>query len=106
MFSFEHTCQDSKTLVTFTGDLDIEATEILEDEVMPLLSGRPEIEIDFSGVPFVDSSGIGLLITLITHVRENSGCVVITNVSSDVQQIFSLLQLSEILGHDVFIDLK
>jgi anti-anti-sigma factor len=101
---FAYTCseQGARTVVLCSGDLDVEATETIEEELIPKVSGGKEVELDFSDVPFVDSSGIGLLLSLITSVRANGNSIVVKNVSEDVQMVFSLLQLPEIVGHGVF----
>jgi anti-anti-sigma factor len=105
MFSYEIKQQGAKTIVTLDGDLDIDVTEIMEDEIAPALSGSSLIHIDFSAVAFVDSSGIGLLITLIRDIHEAGHTVLIVNVSVEVMYVFSMLQLQEIVGHDVFADI-
>jgi anti-anti-sigma factor len=65
-----------------------------------------EIELDFEQISFVDSSGIGLLIALVKNMKERGNRVVITHLSPDVKKVFSLLQLPEILGNDVFEELS
>lgn len=105
MFTYEIIQEKSKSIVKFNGDLDIDVTEIMQDEIAPALRESADIEFDFSNVPFVDSSGIGLLITLIHELLDAGNRVAVTNISPDVMQVFSLLQLPEILGYQVFADL-
>jgi anti-anti-sigma factor len=102
MFSFDIIQHDSRTIVSFNGDLDIDVTEIMEEEIGPALRGKSPIHIDFSNVAFVDSSGIGLLMSLIRNIRDAGHSVVIVNVSAEVMYVFTMLQLPEILGRDVF----
>lgn len=102
MFHYVIEQQGSKTVTSFEGDMDIEVTELMEDEMLPKLLESKEIEIDFAKVHFVDSSGIGLLISLINSLREQGSQVVIKKINPEVMQVFSLLQLPEILGRDVF----
>ncbi|MGZ0052249.1 STAS domain-containing protein [Brevibacillus gelatini] len=106
MFTYEIIQEESKSIVKINGDLDIDVTEIMQDEITPALMERQDIEFDFSNVPFVDSSGIGLLMTLINELREAGSQVAITKVSQEVMYVFSLLQLPEILGREIFVDLK
>ncbi|MDB5053307.1 MAG: anti-sigma-factor antagonist [Bacilli bacterium] len=106
MFNYKVLHTDSKASVLLDGDVDIDVTEIMEDEITPELQNSTVIEIDFEKVSFVDSSGIGLLITLITNLQKQGKNVVIKNLSADVKQVFSLLQLPEILGYAVFVDFQ
>lgn len=104
MFKYEILHEELQSKVSLDGDLDIDVTEIMEEEIAPKLINSNDVEIDFEKVSFVDSSGIGLLITLVTDLQQQGKNVFIKNLSSDVKQVFSLLQLPEILGHDVFVD--
>jgi anti-anti-sigma factor len=107
LFRYEISCQETdKAIVSLLGDMDIDATEIIEEEMTPLLMDYADIELDFSNVPFVDSSGIGLLITLINQLKGHNIRVRIIHLQEDVMHVFSLLQLPEILGEDVCADFK
>ncbi|WP_424767425.1 STAS domain-containing protein [Paenibacillus sp. sgz302251] len=101
MFTYELKQDFKKIAVVLKGDMDIDVTEIIADEVAPQLMACEQVEIDFSQVPFMDSSGIGLLIMLINDLKERDIEVAIVNIQEDVKQVFSLLQLPEILGRDV-----
>lgn len=85
------------------GDLDIEGTELINEELIPELTVADSVNINFEEVPFVDSSGMGLLITLVNTLKDNRTKVTISNVNDEVFGIFDLLQLPEILGSEVFI---
>ena len=104
MFKYHVVNMESKAIVHFEGDLDIESTELIERELTPELLQYQDIQINFSGVPFVDSSGIGLLISMIKQLRKSGSCVVIVNLDPEVKVVFSLLQLPLILGEDVFVN--
>ncbi|MBP1153985.1 MULTISPECIES: STAS domain-containing protein [unclassified Paenibacillus] len=106
MFKYTIENIDSTTIVVFEGDMDIDVTELIEEELTPALLTSSEIEIDFSKVLFVDSSGIGLLITLVQNIQTQGNTVVIVNLSAEVMQIFALLQLPEILGPEVLADFR
>ncbi len=104
MFNFKIKNEDSKIVVKFEGDLDIEATEIIEDNLTKALQETSDnVEIDFQDIYFVDSSGIGLLITLISDLKDKSIKPTIINLQEDVKTVFDLLQLDEILGKDVVV---
>ncbi|MDC3425888.1 STAS domain-containing protein [Aquibacillus sp. 3ASR75-11] len=89
--------------VKLEGDLDIDGTEVVEDQLIPQLEKYRVISINFENVPFVDSSGIGLLMHLVQALQDKGIHVSIFNVKQDVQEIFDLLQLPEILGEEIFI---
>jgi anti-anti-sigma factor len=89
--------------VKLEGDLDIDGTEVVDEELIPRLEKYKTVNIDFEHVPFVDSSGMGLLMNLVQSLKEKGTKVTISNVKQDVYDVFELLQLPEILGEGVFI---
>ncbi|MFC0213598.1 lipid asymmetry maintenance protein MlaB [Paenibacillus chartarius] len=103
MFEYVILHEQKKTVVKFSGDLDIDVTEFMEDQLTPQLLQSKMVQIDFSRIRFVDSSGIGLLISLLTSLRDSGIPATVLNISEDVRMIFELLQLPEILGPDVLL---
>lgn len=102
MFNFNLQNVSGRLIVNLEGDLDIEATEIIEEElIVEIQNSLGEVELNFQNIDFVDSSGIGLLISIITNLKENDRNPTITNISQDVKTVFTLLQLDEILGKEV-----
>ncbi|OMP67513.1 STAS domain-containing protein [Domibacillus epiphyticus] len=95
--------EDGKIVVRLNGDLDIDSTEIVEEELLPAMEKYKKANIDFENVPFVDSSGMGLLLNIVQSLKEKGINVTISNVREDVQVVFDLLQIPEILGDETFI---
>ena len=89
--------------VILEGDLDIDSTEVVEEELIPKLVSEKVININFENVPFVDSSGMGLLLNLVQTLNEAGIKVTVSNVREEVMEVFDLLQLPDILGDDVFV---
>ncbi|HWH77773.1 MAG TPA: STAS domain-containing protein [Candidatus Binatus sp.] len=50
----------------------------------------PRVVIDMNGVSFVDSSGLGALISLLRRVHQDQGEVAIKHLQSSVQTIFDI----------------
>lgn len=104
MFKYTVINEDNKVVLKLEGDLDIEATEVIEDTITPDISnGTSSVELDFENIEFVDSSGIGLLITLVSSLKDQNRNPTIVNLKEDVKLVFELLQLDEILGKDVLL---
>ncbi|NRD80157.1 STAS domain-containing protein [Bacillus sp. BRMEA1] len=91
-----------KMTVHLKGDMDIEITEVMEEELIPALQKAQEVELNFAAVSFVDSTGIGLLMNLVQHLKEREILVKITHLSEDIYEVFDLLQIPDIIGRDVF----
>ncbi|MEH7381316.1 STAS domain-containing protein [Bacillus sp. JJ1533] len=96
--------KDEKTVeVKLEGDLDIDGTEVVEEELLPAIEKFSSVTLNLRDVPFVDSSGIGLLLNLVKTMEEKGITIVITNVREEVMDVFDLLQIPDILGEGVFI---
>ncbi|MCM3443394.1 STAS domain-containing protein [Metabacillus halosaccharovorans] len=102
MFKFSLHPNEDHVEVTLQGDLDIDGTEVIEEELLPALENYLFININFEHVPFVDSSGMGLLMNLVHTLQKSNAKVHVVNVKEEVMEVFELLQLPEILGEDVF----
>ena len=103
MFVYQLEVIDSALKVMLKGDLDIEGTEIMENELTPKLTQYPKVEINFKDVAFVDSTGMGLLINLVQLLTEQNIDVTISNVRTEIMEVFDLLQLPQIIGEELFI---
>ncbi|ADC50666.1 anti-sigmaB factor antagonist [Alkalihalophilus pseudofirmus OF4] len=89
--------------VKLIGDLDIDSTELIEEELLPALMQHQTIIINFEEVPFIDSSGIGLLLSTIQTLNEQQIALTISKVRTEVMDIFEMLQIPEIVGKDIFV---
>lgn len=102
MFHYTTAAEDVNLKVFLQGDLDIEGTEVVDEELIPLLLKEESVLISFKEVPFVDSSGMGLFMKLIQTLKENNVSVTVTHIKPEVYEVFELLQIPEIVGEDVF----
>lgn len=102
MFSYKVDGTGENAEIFFIGDLDIEVSDIIEEIMLALLNYK-KVEFNFNGVPFVDSTGIGLLINLVETLKKNKddAQILIKNIQPLVKEVFEMLQLGEILGDRV-----
>ena len=70
------------------GELKSAIFKKVEDEVESLI-------IDMSGVPYMDSSGVGALVAGQKRMRSNGGKFAILNVQQDVLSILQLASLDK-----------
>lgn len=78
------------TRVVVTGDLDLPAGDALEALVKPMLGPDARVEIETTGVDFVDSSGLGALLALSQAAAEVGGGIVLRRPSEAVVAILDL----------------
>jgi anti-sigma B factor antagonist len=83
------------------GEIDMATAPDLEQAALALLDERPRrLVLDFSGVPFCDSSGIGMLVRLYNKATV-SGCrLSIRQPTPNVRAILDMTALTKIFHID------
>jgi anti-anti-sigma factor len=81
---------DHGARVVVNGDLDLPAGDALEALVTPMLGPEAQIEIETTGVDFVDSSGLGALLAISQKATEAGGRIVLRQPSEAVSKILDL----------------
>ena len=97
-FSIDENARDGAVELGLSGDLDMSATFALEPVLDRVLADHPRrLLLDLGGVPFVDSSGLGLLIA--THERAARADVdmAITGAGPEIQRVIHIAGLDGLL---------
>ena len=93
---------DGVAVIELSGDV----TAACESELMDAYreAGRAEIRgivLDFTGLDYMNSSGIGLLVTLLVRARREGRQISAYGLSDHYRQIFELTRLDEVITvHD------
>jgi len=85
-----------------SGELEISTVEQLRLCVERLPGGLTEVHLDFFGIEFVDSTGIGTLINVMKDLREQDIKVMVTRIPKEIYEVFDLLSIPELMGEDSF----
>ena len=88
-----------KLYVYLCGDLDHCAASALRPEIEALIRdpGIRELHLDFSGVSFIDSSGIGMIIGRYKSMVNRGGHVSAGALAQPVERLFRLAGLHRII---------
>lgn len=87
--------REDAALLTIGGDLDIDtATELQHHVANQLHHGRRHFLLDVSSVPFMDSSGMNIILRVYQEVREISGGVYVISPTPAVRRILDLTGVS------------
>ena len=75
------------------GEIDQATAPLFADALADAVPGRRRVEVDLSGVSFLDSSGINALVQ-----QRRPGCrLVVTDVPSHIRRVFDITGLTGIL---------
>lgn len=81
-------------LLKCVGSLDADNVASFKKTVYDLLEkGTVKFVLDASCVEFIDSMGLGVLISLLRRVKQKDGDVKIASLTSDVKTIFEITRL-------------
>jgi anti-sigma B factor antagonist len=95
------TTADGVVRLAIEGDLDSVATPGLRDQLQALLKQGPSrLEVDLSRLHTIDSSGVGMLVSLYKGMRASGGQVTITGLRDQPLAIIRLLKLDRALIGD------
>ncbi|HAK42303.1 MAG TPA: anti-sigma F factor antagonist [Clostridium sp.] len=91
---------DDNIIVTLQGELDHHSAEEVRTRVDDILDkdGYKNLIFNFSGVNFMDSSGIGAVIGRYKKLSLRGGKVCLTNVTPTVKRIFELSGMFKIIS--------
>jgi anti-sigma B factor antagonist len=83
------------TVVDFSGRITLgEGSVVLRDTVRDLLSkGNKNILLNLGDVTYIDSSGIGELVSAFTHVRRDGGELKLLNLTKKVHDLLQITKL-------------
>jgi len=93
------------TVVAVNGELDVYTAPALEETLGDLVeSGSTRIIVDLSGVTFMDSTGLGLLIKALKWTREHEGALRVVANSEKVLKVFRVTGLDSVLSLHTTLD--
>lgn len=95
-FSFK--TENGVMFIQFTGDLigEENGPEIIEAVNNEIVNLVKLCAVDISDVRYINSSGIGVLITILTKFRNKDGEVVLVNPSDHVKKLLVITKLNAI----------
>jgi anti-sigma B factor antagonist len=86
-------------VVSITGDVDLETSPQLREFLKPKSSKKtPLLLLDFSGVNYIDSSGLATLIEYFQAVQGFKGKMALASLSPRVKNVFEIVRLEQIFS--------
>ena len=94
---YSRTDNGDECLLRIEGTLDAVTAPELRPALDALVAeNKQKIIIDLSSLRLIDSSGVGVLVSLFKRVRANGGDVRVTGVRDQPRAIFRLLRLDRV----------
>lgn len=92
--SFGVNKQDDITVIDVEGQLIVGNRHELKEKVLERLeNGERKFLIDFAQTGYIDSSGLGVLVSLSKKIREQGGELRLASLNEDLRTLFELTKL-------------
>jgi anti-sigma B factor antagonist len=105
--SFTYRKEDGKGVVVLgvDGQLIVGNRHELKQKVLDALeAGERKFLIDFTETGYIDSSGLGVLVSLSKKVREVEGQLRLAGLNDDLHTLFELTKLDTLFAIDDTVD--
>ena len=99
---FSHRIENGICVVAVEGNIALDGVNEAKAYLKPHME-NPEVKgivVNFEKVNFIDSSGIGLIVSIFKSIQQKEGKFAITNLSAKNEEIFTITRLNKIL--DIF----
>ena len=88
--------EGERLTLTLSGRLDTNSSPALEAELKQSVGGVKELIFDFSGVEYISSAGLRVLLAA-QKVMNRQGSMKLIGVNDDVMEVFEITGFSDIL---------
>ncbi len=86
---------DSVVVLDINGEIDLYNAPEIKSKITELMeTGKKDIIINLKKVSYIDSSGIGVLISSLSNLKKAGGSLKIINVYDSVKKVFELTKLT------------
>jgi anti-anti-sigma factor len=96
--------KDGVLIFSIEGSIDARNTAELKEQIKSAFRSNPDIisvVIDFKKVDFMDSAGLGLVISALKSTREREGKMAVCRLKEEILMVFHLCKLDQVLSiHD------
>lgn len=95
------TTVEGGTIVAATGEVDVScAAELREAVNQAIDAGAAQVTVDLAEVPYIDSTGIGVLVGASHHAAETGSALKVVNPQRNVRRVLDMLGVTAELGID------
>jgi anti-sigma B factor antagonist len=88
---------EGRDVLAVRGEIDVATSATLREELYAMIDGGSRaLVVDLSGLGFIDSSGLGVLVGSLKHMRERDGELVISGLVQPALRVFEITGLTEL----------
>ena len=92
---------DWSNFLPLEGEIDLHRSPRVERSLASMIKKKPDrIVVDLSGVTFIDSSGMAVLIRALQNMKEYGGELSLSGLNDHVRPIFETARLDQVFVID------
>ncbi|HME23901.1 MAG TPA: STAS domain-containing protein [Acetobacteraceae bacterium] len=81
--------QQDVAIVEITGDVDGKSAPELQTEISAALQGVERVLLDFTGVSYMSSAGLRMLLSLYRQLLARKGRIVLVGLSDEIRDVMT-----------------
>lgn len=91
-----HMQQEEALQIALEGDLDIISASEMKTKVLDAYEEQPsDLIFDLSALNYLDSTGLGALISILKNVKAQGHQITIRHAKSNVKKLFTITELDQ-----------
>jgi anti-anti-sigma factor len=92
--------ENNKAVLKFDGEVIFDNSNQLKEESKRRLEKKKKVEsliIDLSQVSYLDSSGVGVVLSLFKFMRTRNGSLAVAEPNEKIKRVFDVTKMAEII---------
>ncbi|WP_371378712.1 STAS domain-containing protein [Sporomusa aerivorans] len=90
---------NNQVIVDLSGGMYVEGAEILREKLIKYMEeGQKHFVIRMAQVDYIDSSGLGVLVSIHKRTRQSNGSLAISGANGFVKELFELTRLDRVFS--------
>ena len=91
------TLPDASNVLPLEGEIDLHVSPRVSEKLGEMIKQKPSrVVVDLSGVTYIDSSGLAILISAMQDVEDYGGRFAIAGLQENVRTIFETARLDKV----------
>lgn len=96
-FSVASRVVDAIAVIAVTGEVDAHTAPAVREAIETVIAPGAQLVVDLTSVSFLDSTGLGVFVTALKHLREVEGSLDLVVTSPRVLKVFELTGLDVVI---------
>jgi anti-sigma B factor antagonist len=78
------------TVVVVAGDIDSNTAPQAQEQILPLVQPAAKIVLDMSGVEYMSSAGLRMLLSMYRQISRQNGSIVLVGLAEEIKDTMSV----------------